>query len=354
MKINGVKKEKTFIVAAILLILALASGVYFLVIMPKLETVTMQEKALKREQELLVELQKQTAGITTVTSESTVALQKQVPVQPLTEQLLLDLEQAEVVSNSFVTNMQFTAGEEVTEQTPLEADIEEQLDSESTDEAAKANTVAEALPTGIKKMTVSMTVESPTYQELEKFLQTLEQLQRIIVVDALVFSGNEEIISTEQSDKILTYQVTLSTFYMPTLDDLISSLPQLEIPKWDEREDPFSTFGTYSGGQVESNSNGLLDSPPSKQETDTKTNPTTEDTKKNESPSDKKVAKKDETYKVVSYKVQPGDTMFMLAVKYYNNTRDGVDLIRTWNNLPSTKLQAWTTIEIPLPVNGEI
>lgn len=352
MSINGAKKEKTFIVAAILLILALAAGVYFLVITPKLATVTMKEQALKTEQELLATIQMQTKETSAVTSESTVALQKQVPVQPLTEQLLLDLEQAEVVSGSFVTDMQFTDGEVTEQQTPLEADVAEQLDQESTtDEATKA--AVPTLPAGIKKMSVSMTVESPTYQELEKFLHTLEQLQRIIVVDALTFSGNEEIISTEQSDKILTYQVTLSTFYMPTLDDLISQLPQLEIPKRDEREDPFSTFGDYSSGQVEGNSNGLLDSPSSKQETDSLTNTTT-DSATTKSTTDQPVAKKGVTYKVTSYKVQPGDTMFMLAVKYYNNTRDGVDLIRTWNKLPSTKLQAWTTIEIPIPVNGEI
>ncbi|BDG36959.1 hypothetical protein [Saccharococcus caldoxylosilyticus] len=43
--------------------------------------------------------------------ESIVALQKKIPVKPLTEQLLLDLEKAEVVSDSMITSISVSEGE---------------------------------------------------------------------------------------------------------------------------------------------------------------------------------------------------------------------------------------------------
>ena len=54
---------------------------------------------------------------------------------------------------------------------------------------------------------------------------------------------------------------------------------------------------------------------------------------------------------MTSYEVQPGDTFFELAMKFYNNNK-GIELIKNWNNI--TELQAGTTIEIPIPVDGEI
>ena len=88
---------------------------------------------------------------------------------------------------------------------------------------------------------------------MEKFISVLEQSERIIVVEAIDFTANDEIISDDQMDQLLTFQVKISAFYMPTLTDLIDQLPKLETPKPANKQNPFSYFGHYAPEQVEGN-----------------------------------------------------------------------------------------------------
>ena len=57
----------------------------------------------------------------------------------------------------------------------------------------QAEQEAPAPTTGLKKLTVSLSVESPTYEDLEKFIETLESLKRIVVVESINYTGGEEI-----------------------------------------------------------------------------------------------------------------------------------------------------------------
>ncbi len=363
-------------------------------ISPKINQVTMKEKQLKSQEQLLSVLQTKDTNTNSITVESTVALQKQVPVKPLTEQLLLDIEKAEVASGSFVSNMQFGDGE-VEAQTELEQEIDAQLNTDgTTDETVDSNpetgeVSASSLPTGLKKVTVDMSVESPSYTELEKFITFLEQSERIVVVEAIDFSANDEIISTEQTDQLLTYQIKLSAFYMPTLSDLIDELPKLETPEPADKKNPFSSFGNYSSEKVQGNSDSITKEPPAEQETDNSdentedttddnTNTSEEDKDASEEDTDTSEENKDasdentdsdeekqeetddiverngEKYKIITYKVQPNETLFDIAIEHYNNTK-GVELILNWNNIKKPEnLKAGTTIEIPIPVEGEI
>lgn len=65
----------------------------------------------------------------------------------------------------------------------------------------------------------------------------------------------------------------------------------------------------------------------------------------------KEVEKDGETYRVYSYDVKSGDTLFQLSIKYYNSEK-GIDLIKGWNNMK--RLLAGTTIEIPVPADSKI
>ena len=93
---------------------------------PKKAQVAMKETQLKSQEQILSVLQTQDIPSSSVTAESAADLQKQVPVKPQTEQLLLDIEKAEVTSGSFVSNMQFSNGE-AEAQTELEKQIDSQL-----------------------------------------------------------------------------------------------------------------------------------------------------------------------------------------------------------------------------------
>ena len=126
MSINVSKKEKLLIFVSTLLIIVLLVGGYYLMLSPKKAQVAMKETQLKSQEQILSVLQTQDTPSSSVTTESAANLQKQVPVKPQTEQLLLDIEKAEVTSGSFVTDMQFNDGE-AKAQTDLEKRVDSQL-----------------------------------------------------------------------------------------------------------------------------------------------------------------------------------------------------------------------------------
>lgn len=53
----------------------------------------------------------------------------------------------------------------------------------------------------------------------------------------------------------------------------------------------------------------------------------------------------------IYHKVQENETLYSIAMKYYGNEK-GMDLIKEWNNLTSTKLQKGQVLKIP-NMNGK-
>lgn len=267
------KKDKLYIFTTILVLLMLFVGIYFLVLYPKLEKVSQKETELHSQEQLLSALQSKVSSTHTHTFESTVSLQKKLPVKPLTQQLLLLIEKAEVVSNSFVANISFADGE-MTIDPPAKENVDESAEELATDQSEEETEIETEietafLPSGVKKITAQLRVESPSYFELEKFIRTLEEAERIIVIEEINFTASEEIIEEEQAEKLLKYEVSLSAFYMPSLTDLLDTLPKIQSPKPANKKNPLTNFGNV----------------PSKAAQDTAETPST--TEQKETPKDK-------------------------------------------------------------------
>ncbi|MDQ0219378.1 LysM peptidoglycan-binding domain-containing protein [Peribacillus cavernae] len=191
------------------------------------------------------------------------------------------------------------------------------------------------MPPGIEKITAAMVVEAPGYFELEGFIKAVEELPRITKVESLVFTGNQEIKQVEdQSDK-LRYNMTVSTYYYPGLEKLKKQLPKYDVPEPGNKVNPF-----YQ-------SELSIPAKPSRGQEPGNDNRDARDTGENS----RIVEINQRKYRVYSYKVKPGDTLFKIAVAFYNS-RKGEALIKSWNKM--TSLQAGTTIEIPVPVDGKI
>lgn len=127
----------------------------------------------------------------------------------------------------------------------VEATTDESLEVETVQEvAAEQEAQAANTITGLKKLTISLSVESPTYEDLEKFISTLESLNRIVVVESINYSGGKEITSLdiEPADKKLSYSLSVSAYYLPTLNDLIAELPKIDAPAPANKKNPLSTF----------------------------------------------------------------------------------------------------------------
>ncbi|MBV7505988.1 pilus assembly protein PilO [Bacillus sp. sid0103] len=253
MRLRFSKRQSLIIGGVALLVLLFIVYAQFFKLDPLKSDLDIKQQSLESEQKLLEIVSQKKVEDTKKTAEDTSELQKKLPVKPLQGQLILDLEKAENISNSKISSMSFSKDVEVTttaaDQTNAENTNGQQTTTNQTDTtqatanqdpAAQQSVSTEAV--GMKKITVSLSVESPSYKELEKFIETLESLKRIIVVESISYSGGQEITSLDQEDQPLTYSLTISAFYMPNLSDLAAELPKIDAPAPAGKDNPLSQF----------------------------------------------------------------------------------------------------------------
>lgn len=252
------KKDKSIFVAFFVIIILTIAGAQLLFVQPLQAELDQKKQSLQIEQKLLEAIEEKKGALSENKLVSTTELQKRMPVQPLVDQLILDLEKAEVVSNSTIKSMAFatdaaTSEEGTTETAPAEAppaNTEGQPATSATDsagtETAVDSAVASALPIGVKKVSVELSIESPSYEDLEKFIATLESMKRISVVAKIDFTGGEEITTLGEEDEPLIYTLSLTAFYMPDLKDLEDHLPELATPDPANKRNPLSKFSDVS------------------------------------------------------------------------------------------------------------
>lgn len=204
-------RKGLIVMISLLLLTLLSFALYIYVYKPLDERREQLKTELQMEKKLLQTLQsKQPSDDLRI---SLIELQKRVPVQPFVEQFLLDIEKAEVVSNSEVLSLTFQEGENV-----------------------------EGPPTPIQKLTVNISVHSPSYFALEQFIDVLERSKRIVSVDSLSFTGYEEWTTVMDEVPELSYSLTVSTFYAPELRQWIEQLPPLDLPQPSEKRNPFPSL----------------------------------------------------------------------------------------------------------------
>ncbi|PUF89962.1 MULTISPECIES: pilus assembly protein PilO [unclassified Geobacillus] len=222
-------KRQLFVFVLMLTVLGAAIiGLYFYMLYPRYQQIEELNNTVASEKKILAATRAEIAKQKSSLPESVVELQKKIPVKPLTEQLLLDLEKAEVVSDSTISSMTFNEEENATGE------------QQKTDASSKTEQSSSRLPDGLKKVTVQLTVQSPSYYQLERFLQTLENLNRIVSIESLSFTGNPELTSVDTEVNPLTYSVTVSAFYYPKLAKLQNMLPQIDVPPPSKKRNPLT------------------------------------------------------------------------------------------------------------------
>ncbi|ULT55831.1 type 4a pilus biogenesis protein PilO [Neobacillus drentensis] len=256
MKFNLSKIDKIIVGSGAVLIVIVFVYSQFFSLSPLKSDLSIKEQALKSEQKLLEVVSQKKSDTNKSKPENTVELQKRVPVEPLQEQFILDLEKAETVSNSKIKTMSFSKDVAVTvatDQTTTQTTTTNQSDAATTatTQSTTSTTTTDQSGTqqqaatpysGLKKLTVQLSVESSTYQNLEKFIQTIESLPRIVSVEAINYTGEKEVTSLETETQPLTYSLTVSTFYMPSLTDLQADLPKMDSPAPAGKENPLSQY----------------------------------------------------------------------------------------------------------------
>jgi Type II secretion system (T2SS), protein M subtype b len=251
MKLSFSKRDSLIIGIVALIVIFLIVYAQFFKLSSLKSDLNIKQQSLDSEQKLLEIVSQKKVEDTRKTTEDTKELQKKLPVRPMQEKLILDLEKAENLSNSKISSMSFSKDVDVNTSNDQanagnangQQTTENQAAATQTtnqDPASKQTTPAQ--PVALKKLTVSLSVESPSYKELEKFIETLETLQRIIVVESISYSGGQEITSLDQEEQPLTYSLTISAFYMPSLADLAAELPKIDAPAPAGKDNPLSQF----------------------------------------------------------------------------------------------------------------
>ncbi|MGG3469257.1 hypothetical protein ABES02_17490 [Neobacillus pocheonensis] len=263
MKSRLSKIDKIIVGAGSLLVVLVFVYAQFISLSPLKSDLALKQQELNTEKKLLEISSKKNLESQKSDPEDTSELQKEVPVSPLQEQFLLDLEKAETVANSQIKSMSFSKDADVTpaasqntadnsgtaqgtaqNQSTANQGTQNQTGTNqgTANQATAQQQTVPATPEGLKKLTVQLSVESQTYTDFEKFIATLESLKRIVAVEAINYSGGEEVTSLDQESKPLTYTLTVSAFYMPTLTDLAAQLPKIDAPAPAGKDTPLSQF----------------------------------------------------------------------------------------------------------------
>ena len=108
------------LISGVILLALLFTGLYFYLLNPLQSQIALKENELANAERLLDTINKKGVGANPISFESTTELQKKLPVKPLTDQLVRELEKAEIVSNSEIQSMTF-AESDVTIQATNEA-----------------------------------------------------------------------------------------------------------------------------------------------------------------------------------------------------------------------------------------
>ena len=325
------QKEIGLIVLSSLFCLIMIAYAYFTFFVPKKESLAAAETTLTTDRQTLFALEQQLADQPEIPIVSSLELQKKVPIDPLTELIILQIEKAEVVSDSLVQSIGFSEG-------PF---------------------VIEAPPEGVEtlqQLLVNLSIETSSYATLEAFIDEIEKLDRILIVDNISFSSPGEVTTEELEPAKLQLSLSFTAFYRPDLLELLDEGPKVDTPAPADKSNPLLSNEIIDDGEVVATEDDSTVTETTEVEA-TESEPVDEDT--NESNTVSQSSKKQETkvataqssktaatQKSQTYKVKPGDTLYSISMKHYG-TRLGEEKIKVANDLPTNKVMVNETLIIP-------
>ncbi|MET3574641.1 pilus assembly protein PilO [Bhargavaea ullalensis] len=213
-RLNLNRKETILIVLSVLFFISLLLYSYFLLFKPAHELRQQAQQNLQTERQVLSTLQQQAAGKTDREPASSLPLQRKVPVEPVEEMILLQLGKAETVSGTEIENVAFTTGEMLIDNPPEGVE-------------------------NVNELLTTVSILSPDYEGVAAFIEEIERLERVTVLDSATFTGPAEKTEEADEDEPISLEVTFSSFYRPDLETLKGEVPKVAAPPASLKEDPF-------------------------------------------------------------------------------------------------------------------
>ncbi|WP_226583387.1 hypothetical protein [Halobacillus litoralis] len=174
-------------------------------------------------------------------------IQQQLPVVPLIDQLLLGLDRAEHTSTSLINRVDISESESMVSYSEKAADVGEKEQLESDSEAGSPDKLIE----GLKTMQLAVEVTSKNYEEMMKFIESVQSLMRVTQIESMQFEDPD-------SEQELHYSFILHTYYQPRLSELANEAPQYNYGESSVKINPFTikegekrTADDLNGGKEE-------------------------------------------------------------------------------------------------------
>ncbi|EIM07951.1 Pilus assembly protein PilO [Planococcus antarcticus DSM 14505] len=199
------QKEMAMIVIAVLLLAGSAAYSYFSLYVPSKDAHAQSEQLLTSEKEVLMALEAQQKAAPPIEKISTRDLQQKVSVEPLTDLILLQVEQAELISQTLVTSVNFT-----------EAPLSLLQPVEGME--------------NVQEIVAAVEFNAVDYNSIMTFIKEIEKMERIMVVGGIDFTSNPELTKADQVSEPLLVSVSFSAFYRPDLVRLSDTLLQVDSP----------------------------------------------------------------------------------------------------------------------------
>ncbi|ASS86707.1 pilus assembly protein PilO [Geobacillus lituanicus] len=216
------------LVAAMAAVTALLfAAAYSWLVMPRYSQLEQMEQTVQSEKKVLAALKQKLPPSSEETAQTVASLPKKVPVHPLTDQLLLLFQKAEYIADSQLVSVNFSD----------EGAASSQQNDSGTNNGSEGNR-AVSPPSSIQSITAQLTVQSPSYYQLERFLEVLEQSERIVAIEGLTVTGPPELMSIADEVQPLTYSVTVRAFYAPKLEKWKQLSPVRDVPPPSGKDNP--------------------------------------------------------------------------------------------------------------------
>ncbi|OAT84401.1 hypothetical protein A6P54_03700 [Bacillus sp. MKU004] len=231
MNINLTKKQWSILISAAVIGMLILAGVNYFVLQPAEKRLQYKKEELGIQVKLQQAVEAKVDSIEDNETLDSSSLQQKIPVEPSTEGIILDLEKAEMISGSTIQSINFEKTDGA-------------LATAEGEESAAAPETGDQLPSLLKMVQMTMTIESPGYFEMEAFLEEIENLERIVEINGIYFQGGQELKENMEgySEEALTFELTASAFYIPELEDLKEGLPKIQSPPPSLKKNPFPQF----------------------------------------------------------------------------------------------------------------
>ncbi|WP_096202820.1 type 4a pilus biogenesis protein PilO [Bacillus sp. FJAT-45350] len=237
--------KKHIIILGVAIFLLIASAFFFFsqYISPAMKEKEVLAAEVEFEKSQLAILRDQQRDTTTEAIETSIELQRKLPVKPLVDQFLLDISRAEGLSNSYILYIDISEGGELSlraTEDGVEGETStpvEQSEGEGGQETTQEQQVNVDIE-GLKQITLNLSVRANRYQDLAQFLRELDRLPRISSIDSVSFIGHDEQIMVDDVHDSLEFNVTVSTYFYPELLELGEEGPKVDYPRPSNKDNP--------------------------------------------------------------------------------------------------------------------